>query len=51
MVFLDEPNHLSENAQAVEEEFRQSCRNCQRKKASRIFPEGWMCSWEELPIS
>lgn len=36
MIFLDEPNRLSENAKAVEEEFRQSCRNRQEKE-SRIF--------------
>ena len=47
MVFLDEPNRLSENAQAVEEEFRQSCRNRQ-EKGQQNLSEGWMCSWEEV---
>ena len=47
MVFLDEPNRLSENAQAVEEEFRQSCRNRQ-EKGEQNLSEGWMCSWEEV---
>lgn len=47
MVFLDEPNRLSENAKAVEEEFRQSCRNREEKGTGNLS-QGWMCSWEEL---
>ena len=47
MIFLDEPNRLSENAKAVEEEFRQSCRNRQ-EKGEQNLSEGWMCSWEEV---
>lgn len=47
MVFLDEPNRLVENAKAVEEEFRQSCRNREEKGTGNLS-EGWMCGWEEL---
>ena len=47
MVFLDEPNHLVENAEAVEDEFRQSCRN-REEKGTQNLPEKWMCSWGEL---
>ena len=47
IVFLDEPNRIVENAKAVEEEFRQSCRNREEKGTGGIS-EGWMCGWEEL---
>ena len=47
MVFLDEPNRIVENAKAVEEEFRQSCRNREEKGTGNIS-EGWMCGWEKL---
>ncbi len=47
MIFLDEPNRLTENAKAVEEEFRQSCRN-REEKGEQNLSEGWMCSWEEV---
>ena len=47
MVFLDEPNRLSENAGAVEEEFLQSCRNREEKGTGNIS-RGWMCGWEQL---
>ena len=47
MVFLDEPNHLVENAEAVEDEFRQSCRN-REEKGTQNLSEKWMCSWGEL---
>ena len=47
MIFLDELNHLEENAKAVEEEFQQSCRNRQ-EKARRHFPVTGCVPWEEL---
>ena len=47
IVFLDEPNRIVENAKAVEEEFRQSCRNREEKGTGNIS-EGWMCGWEKL---
>ena len=47
MLFLDELNHLEENAKAVEEEFQQSCRNRQ-EKGETTLSSNWMCSWEEL---
>ena len=47
MLFLDELNHLEENAKAVEEEFQQSCRNRQ-EKGETTLSGNWMCSWEEL---
>ena len=50
MIFLDEPNRLSENAKAVEEEFRQSCHNRQ-EKGQQNLSEGWMCSWMKFVIS
>ena len=40
MIFLDEPNRLSENAKAVEEEFRQSCRNRQEKGEQNLSEAG-----------
>ena len=47
MFFLDEPNRLSENAKAVEEEFRQSCRN-REEKGNQNISEDWMCPWETV---
>ena len=47
MVFLDEPNRIVENAKAVEEEFRQSCRNREEKGPGNIS-EGWLCGGEKL---
>ena len=47
MVFLDEPNHLSENAEAVEKEFLESCRN-REEKGEHNLSEKWMCGWEKL---
>lgn len=47
LFFLDELNHLEENAKAVQEEFQQSCEN--RKEKGEISLSGdWMCTWEEL---
>ena len=47
LIFLDEPNRLVENAQAVEEEFSQSCRNREEKGTANIS-RGWMCGWNDL---
>ena len=47
LIFLDEPNRLVENAQAVEEEFSQSCRNREEKGTANLS-QGWMCGWNDL---
>ena len=47
LIFLDESNRLVENAQAVEEEFSQSCRNREEKGTANIS-RGWMCGWNDL---
>ena len=47
LIFLDEPNRLVENAQAVEEEFIQSCRNREEKGTANLS-RGWMCGWNDL---
>ena len=47
LIFLDEPNRLVENAQAVEEEFNQSCRNREEKGTANLS-RGWMCGWNDL---
>lgn len=47
LIFLDEPNRLVENAEAVEEEFSQSCRNREEKGTANIS-RGWMCGWNDL---
>lgn len=47
MIFLDEMNRLSVNAQGVEEELRQSRRN-REEKEGKTLPELWLCDWEEL---
>jgi transcription-repair coupling factor (superfamily II helicase) len=47
MIFLDEPNHLLENGQAIQEEFRQS-RMHREEKGSRNLPDQWLCDFDEL---
>ena len=47
MIFLDEPNRLTEKGKAVEEEYRQS-RMHREEKGSRNLPENWLCSFEQL---
>ena len=47
MVFLDEPNRLTENAEGVEKEFRESVKNREAKGNSNLS-EKWMCSWEAV---
>ena len=47
IIFLDEPNRLTEKGGAVEEEYRQS-RMHREEKGSRNLPENWLCSFEQL---
>jgi transcription-repair coupling factor (superfamily II helicase) len=47
IIFLDEPNRLTEKGGAVEEEYRQS-RIHREEKGSRNLPENWLCSFEQL---
>lgn len=47
IIFLDEPNRLTEKGGAVEEEYRQS-RMHREEKVSRNLPENWLCSFEQL---
>ncbi len=47
IIFLDEPNRLTEKGGAVEEEYRQS-RMHRKEKGSRNLPENWLCSFEQL---
>lgn len=47
IIFLDEPNRLTEKGGAVEEEYRQS-RMHREEKGSRDLPENWLCSFEQL---
>ena len=47
IIFLDEPNRLTEKGRAVEEEYRQS-RMHREEKGSRNLPENWLCSFEQL---
>lgn len=47
IIFLNEPNRLTEKGGAVEEEYRQS-RMHREEKGSRNLPENWLCSFEQL---
>ena len=47
IIFLYEPNRLTEKGGAVEEEYRQS-RMHREEKGSRNLPENWLCSFEQL---
>ena len=47
IIFLNEPNRLTEKGKAVEEEYRQS-RMHREEKGSRNLPENWLCSFEQL---
>ena len=47
IIFLDEPNRLTEKGMAVEEEYRQS-RLHREEKGSKNLPENWLCSFEQL---
>ncbi|MBQ0000838.1 MAG: transcription-repair coupling factor [Clostridiales bacterium] len=47
MIFLDEPNRLVANAEAVEDEFQESVRN-REEKGEKTLSADWLCSSEEL---
>lgn len=47
LIFLDEPNRLTEKAQEVEEEFRQSRRN-REEKGLQNLPEQWLCEYDTV---
>lgn len=47
LVFLDELNHLAENGEGVEEEYRQS-RMHREEKGEANIPEQWLCGFQEL---
>ena len=47
VIFLDEPNRLTEKGEAVEEEYRQS-RMHREEKGNQNLPDNWLCSFEEL---
>lgn len=47
VIFLDEPNRLTEKGEAVEEEYRQS-RMHREETGSQNLPDNWLCSFEEL---
>ena len=47
LVFLDELNHLAENGEGVEEEYRQS-RMHREEKGEANLPEQWLCGFQEL---
>lgn len=47
IIFLDEPNRLTEKGEAVEDEYRQS-RMHREEKGSQNLPENWLCSFEQL---
>lgn len=47
IIFLDEPNRLTEKGEAVEDEYRQS-RMYREEKGSQNLPENWLCSFEQL---
>ena len=46
-MFLDELNHLAENGEGVEEEYRQS-RMHREEKGEANLPEQWLCGFQEL---
>lgn len=47
LIFLDEPNRLTENALMVQTEFYQSCRNREEKGETTLSPD-WLCDFETL---
>ena len=47
LLFLDEPNHLAENGEGVEEEYRQS-RMHREEKGEANLPEQWLCGFQEV---
>ena len=47
LLFLDELNHLAENGEGVEEEYRQS-RMHREEKGEANLPEQWLCGFQEV---
>ena len=47
IIFLDEPNRLTEKGEVVEDEYRQS-RMHREEKGSQNLTENWLCSFEQL---
>ena len=47
LIFLDEPNHLEENAQQTEDEYLQSRKN-REEKGQQSLPENWLCGFSRL---
>ena len=47
IIFLDEPNHVAENGEATEEEFRQS-RMHREERGETNLPEQWLCGFKDL---
>jgi transcription-repair coupling factor (superfamily II helicase) len=47
LIFLDEPNHLTEKGQEVEEEYRQS-RMHREEKGMQNLPEQWLCEYAAI---
>ena len=47
LIFLDEPNRLTERGEAVEEEFRQS-RERREEKGTLNLPGQWLCAYGAL---
>ena len=47
MIFLDEPNRLSEKGEAVEEEYRQS-RERREEKGCQNLPANWLCDFAKI---
>ena len=47
LIFLDEPNRLTENGQAVEEEYQQSLMH-REEKGEQKLPGQWLCRFEDV---
>lgn len=47
LIFLDEPNRLTENGEAVEKEYTQS-RMHREEKGEKNLPEQWLCTYSAL---
>ncbi|MDO5135201.1 MAG: transcription-repair coupling factor [Eubacteriales bacterium] len=47
LIFLDEPNRLLENGEAVEEEYRQSCMH-RAEKSGQTLPEKWLSTFWDI---
>lgn len=47
LIFLDEPNRLTERALEVEEEFRQSCKN-REERGTVTLSMDWLCDYKTI---